>query len=136
MSVYVAEMTATQAGTNFTNMVLTPGVLPIKILKVEFTFSSTGPNIYRSVGTGTGGTSLTPSALRSAAPASVATVKYGATSVSGTPVYYGSGLVAGASPYQPVSSLIISAGSVFVVAAASLSSVYIHFDELEIQPGF
>lgn len=138
MSVYLAEMTTTQAGASFNRMVLTPVSLPIKVLQVSFV-SGSGVNIYRSTGVGTGGTSLTPVILRggAAAPAATTTAKYNVTSVSGTASYFTN--TSTVTPFQPLASLIIPVGNILVVdanTASQFTNIYIYFDELEIQPGY
>jgi len=140
MAVYIAQRNFVQVPAGITWLTLSPTTLGIKILKVEFDAGSTNTsNIYRSTGTVTGGTAFTPSPLRNGtgAPSPTATAKYNVTSVSGTPVYFVNNAANAASPFQPVASLIVPVGDVFVVkASAAGNSVAIHYDELEIQPGY
>jgi hypothetical protein len=110
----------------------------LKIIQVEYQVTGTTANVFRNVGTVTGGTTLTPAALRAGAQAAGATSKYNVTSVSGTAVYFVAGDAA-SNTYKPPASLMVAAGSVLSVtstAANGLQYVSITFDEQRMQGGF
>lgn len=138
MTVYYTEMTQLQNGAYFTRMTVAPATLPIKIVSAEYIAGGGGTvNVYRATGA-TGGTTLTPGALRFGSPAAGAVVRYGTPTVTGTAVYFVNNS-SRASPYQPPASVVIGPGSVFVIentAGNAMSYAGFFFDELEIQPGY
>ena len=148
MTVYVAEWTSAQNGSAaFDKVGLAPGSLAVKIVKIVV-LSSTAVDVARySSSSITGGTVLTPTPMRDGAGSPTATVKYNATSFSGTPTYFvqnnegwdGAPSTSVPNTYTPQASLIVKSGAVFVVkntvTPANIAYMAIYFDEQRLQGG-
>lgn len=134
MTAYVA--TATNAGGAFSQMGVKCGTTyQMRIAKIEIASSTAGTWVISKY-TGisfSGGTAITPLAMREGAPATTATSKQGAT-VSGTQALLTSQSIAATSSasYQFPFDMIISPGNGLWINGVNFVSVSVYFEDLRL----
>lgn len=133
-------VTATNAGGAFSQCgVKASTTYQMKLARVELVAGVAGTytvSMYAGISF-SGGTSVTPFALRQGAAATTATFKQGAT-VSGTQSVLTSKAIAasGADTYTPAFDLILNPGSGIWVSGVNFVSVSIYFEDLHLARSF
>lgn len=146
MTAYVAQGTLTSQNTFF--CVKPSATLSDKIIRVDFWSlnpATVTPSLFTGGGTISGGSTVTPTALRVGAPSATSTVKNGATAITGTRgdftiTNFGTG--GGSGSFSAPLSLFLGAGAnavfalSFATGTAATVGVALYFDEVRLQPSY